>query len=221
MGQEIWPDLGWSDSALDAFAPLELTELVGVGNDRECWRHPRDRSLCIKVARSEQERAQNEIDFEYSQFLAQHNISGPHITRMYGWVWTDRGPGLVFDLVCEPDDKPSPTLIKALRDRRIAPAQAVALVNEAFDWLVENRVILADYGTRNMLVRRRLDGRRELVFVDGLGARTLDFKYWVRCTFRFKARRKAEEFRRKTLALVDKESRFRQPPFQERHHLAA
>jgi hypothetical protein len=186
-------------------SPLVLTELVGDGNDRECWRHPRDRALCVKVAKPEQERAQNDIDFHYGRYLARRNVHGPHLTRMHGWVCTDHGRGLVFDLVQEPDGSPSPSLLQALRDGRITHAQAVALVDEAFDWLIAHRVILADYGLNNLLVRQGADGRRHLVFVDGLGARNFGFQYWARRTFGFKARKKARQFREKTLRLLEKE----------------
>jgi len=201
--------MGFLESAMPWDAPdapefvLVLAEKIGSGNDRECWRHPANPALCVKVAKPEQERVQNEIDYHYGRLLARRGIATPHLTRVHGWVRTNRGRGLVVDLVCQPDGSPAPTLFEALRDGLIDRRQAVELVNEAFDWLVENDIILADFGPDNFLVRRLSKGGFRLVFVDGLGARHFGMRYWARRTFGFLAHRKSDEFRRRTLALLE------------------
>lgn len=186
---------------------LVLSERVGMGHEREVWRHPLHRSLGIKVSKPRHERAQNEIDFHYSSHLSRLGISGPHLPRVHGWVSTDRGRGLVVDLVQQPDGTPCPTLPHALRDGLISEMEAAGLVYEACDWLARNGVILADHGIHNTVVRvSAAEGRPYLVFVDGLGTRHFDFKYWARCTFspleRRTAREKALAFRDKTLRLL-------------------
>jgi hypothetical protein len=192
--------------------PLVLSEKIGAGHDRECWRHPLNRALCVKIPKPEQERAQNEIDFHYGSHLAHHAVAGPHLPRVHGWVQTNHGRGLVVDLIQQPDGTPCPTLPQALRRGMISEMEAVGLVYEAFDWLMANGVMLADYGVDNFLVRQPAEGRPYLVFVDGLGTRHFDFKYWARCTFtfleRWAARQKAMDFRNKTLRLLrDRSSR--------------
>ena len=183
--------------------PLELTELIGSGNDRDCWRHPLDAALCVKVAKPHQERPQNEIDYHYWCHLEKRKIHSVHVPRVYGWVETDRGPGLVFDLIQEPDGTTSPQLLDAVQGGLITYEQAVGLTNDAFGWLVEHKVILADYGASNLLVRLGQDGSRHLVFVDGLGARNFSFQYWLRRHLGFKAASKARQFHRKTLRLLE------------------
>jgi hypothetical protein len=183
-------------------SPLHLSEMIGRGHDRECWRHPDNLSLCIKVATPEQERAQNDIDFHYGRHLARRAITGPHLTRVHGWVNTDRGQGLAFELVQQPDGTPAPPLKLALRQGFITAEEAAELVREAFNWLTTHNVILADCGLDNFLVQQLPDGRRRLVFVDGLGARNFGVKYWARRTFGFLARRKARQFRQRTLHLL-------------------
>lgn len=196
------PDLssGWRADGVDV---LVLRELVGTGNDRSCWRHPGNPAWCVKVAKPEQERPQNEIDAHYARHLARRNIRGPHMPEVHGWVQTDRGPGLVFDLIQEPDGTPSPPLLKAVLSGRVSTDQARELIDEAFGWLVEQRVLLVDYGIDNLLIQTRSDGRCFLVFVDGLGARKFSLRYWFHRRFWPKAVWKAQEFRLKTLALLD------------------
>ena len=183
--------------------PLELIELVGSGNDRDCWRHPLDGNLCIKVAKPHQKRPQNEIDYHYWLHLQKRKISSVHMPRVHGWVTTDRGPGLVFDLIHEPDGSPSPPLLNAVDSGQLTQEQAIELINEAFGWLVQSKVILADYGANNLLVRLGADGRRHLVFVDGLGARNFTLHYWIRRHLGFKAVRKARKYHLKTLRLLE------------------
>ena len=193
---------------------LVLTEKIGAGHDREVWRHPLNRALGVKVAKPEQERAQNDIDLHYSTHLERLGVAGPHIPRVHGWVQTNRGRGLVVDLVQQADGTPCPTLSQALRDGMISEMEAVGLIYEAFEWLKRNGVILADYGVDNFLVRESAGAGRayHLVFVDGLGTRHFDFKYWARCTFtpleHWAARQKAQAFRDRTLGMLrDRSSR--------------
>jgi hypothetical protein len=122
-------------------------------------------------------------------------------------VSTNRGRGLVVDLVQQPDGTPCPTLPQALRAGLISEMEAAGLIYEGCDWLARNGVMLADHGIHNTLVRiSATEGRPYLVFVDGLGTRHFDFKYWARCTFgsleRRTAREKALAFRDKTLRLL-------------------
>ncbi|OZI21002.1 hypothetical protein CAL26_26530 [Bordetella genomosp. 9] len=192
---------------------LVLAEKIGAGHDREVWRHPLNRALGVKVAKPQHERAQNDIDLHYSVHLERSGVKGPHLPRVHGWVKTNRGRGLVVDLVQRPDGTPCPTLSQALRSGLISEMEAVGLVYEACDWLIRNNVILADYGIDNFLVRESsVAGRAYLVFVDGLGTRHFDFKYWARCRFtaleQWAARHKARSFREKTLDMLrDRSSR--------------
>ncbi|MFA5663983.1 YrbL family protein [Castellaniella sp.] len=190
---------------------LKLRELIGTGNDRMCWRHPENPAWCVKVPKATQERPQNEIDAHYARHLARRNVRGPHMPRVHDWVQTDHGPGLAFDLVQEPDGSPSPALLDAVLGGRVTPAEARELIDEAFGWLIDQRVLLVDFGIDNLLIQTRPDGRRFLVFVDGLGARKFSARYWFHRRFWLKAVWKAREFRLKTLALLDEALALRAP----------
>lgn len=184
---------------------IELVELIGSGNDRDCWRLPFNESLCVKVAKPEQERPQNEIDFHYAMHLKKKKISSPHIPKVYGWILTSKGVGLVFDLIKNQDGQTSKPILSALKEGQVSLSIANELVTEAFDWLIAKKVILADYGINNLLVQNYGVDKFRLVIVDGLGARNLSWNYWVNRTFGFKAVIKAKEFRAKTLNIIKKE----------------
>ena len=187
------------NSPISPSVHLELTTLIGSGNDRHCWRHPLDDALCVKVAKPEQERPQNDIDYHYWCHLQKRNIRSKHMPHVHGWVSTNHGLGLVCEMIRQPDGSPSPMLLDAVMGRQISREHAVALVEQAFDWLIQYKVILADHDVDNMLVRQGRDGQHHLVFIDGLGARNFDMQYWVRRHVGFKAVWKAKEFRQRTL----------------------
>lgn len=174
---------------------LCLTRYIGSGNGRICWHHPHDAALCVKVARPDSERPQNAIDWHYSRVLRRRGISGPHIAQVYSWAETDKGPGLVVELVADADGTPSQPLFAAIQSGNLDVDTARCIVDEAFAWLKQHRVLYADHSADNMLVRKLADGSCQLVFVDGLGARNMDIHYWINRHLPFKSLRKAEEFR--------------------------
>lgn len=81
---------------------IVLTEdlFIGRGYERACYRHPMDRNLCIKVSETGRipRKQQNPVEFKYHKKLAARNIDWSHIARCHGWIETDKGKGLVFDL---------------------------------------------------------------------------------------------------------------------------
>ena len=98
---------------------LNLTELIGSGNERDCFIHPDNPKYCVKVTKpGVVGRRQNEIDMAYFEVLKRRNISSPHIPACHGWVETNRGKGIVVERICRPDLSP-------LRDR--APPRPLTL----------------------------------------------------------------------------------------------
>lgn len=190
--------------ALSSETVLPVDNLIGSGNDRDCWRLLDYPSLCIKIAKPEQERPQNEIDFHYAQHLAKKSISSKHMPKVYGWVLSNRGVGLVSDLVLDFDGRVSKPILQALDTNTINLEQAKAIVNEGFAWLIKDKVILGDYGINNLLVQNYEPNKFRLVIVDGLGARNFGWRYLLNRVLGFKAIIKAKEFRQMTCDILDK-----------------
>lgn len=186
-----------SSAAANAGSVITVQELIGSGNDRDCWRLGPD--LCVKVAKPEQERPQNEIDFHYARYLADKNIASPYMPKVHGWVLTNKGPGLVFDLVLNYDGGVSNPVLAALQQRQINTEQAIAIVRQTFNWLKHDKVILADYGISNLLVQNYAPGKFRLVIIDGLGARKFGWRYFLNRLLGFKAVIKAKEFEQMTI----------------------
>lgn len=183
----------------------QVLDLIGSGNDRDCWRLANIDGICVKIAKPEQERTQNEIDYHYAKYLAGKNIYSVHMPKIHGWLLTDKGVGLASDLVLDHNGDISMQILTAIRSGKISLDLAKQIVDEAFAWLIDKKVILADYGINNLLVQNYASNKYRIVIVDGLGARHLNWNYWINRKLSFKAVIKAKEFCQMTHAVIDKE----------------
>lgn len=184
---------------------IVLKEKIAEGSARECWRHPDNGSLCIKVTKPSKRQDQNKLDLHYAKTLIRRNITGPHLPTYHGYVMTSRGKGLVMDLIADFDGTPSLTFLQAVRFGLIARGQINEIIEKAFAWLIEQNVIVADYGYDNLLLQKHADGAYTLVFVDGLGGRYFNLKYLIRSRFNIPQPYRAREFREKLQIVIDRE----------------
>ena len=191
--------------SLDSWGVIALTEKIAEGGSRECWLHPHSDRLCVKVPKPHQRRDQNKLDWHYAQSLKRRKILGPHLPNVYGYVMTNRGKGLLMDLVVDHDGKPSLTFFQAVRSGLFTKAQITEIIDTAFAWLNEQNVIVADYGYDNMLLQKHADGTYTLVFIDGLGGRYFNLKYLIRSRFSIAQPVRAQEFRAKIQKVIDRE----------------
>lgn len=118
---------------------------------------------------------------------------------------TDRGEGLVMDLIVDLDGTPSPTFLKAVRSGLFTQEQITRIVDEAFDWIRRKNIIVADYGYDNLMVQQQADGTYRLVFIDGLGGRYFNLRYRIRSRFSIPQPRRAQEFRDKLEQVIQRE----------------
>jgi len=145
--------------------------LVGRGTERECYRHPDRTDLCIKVTHRRQNlKHQNAKDFAYFRTLARRRVDWSHLPRCHGWVATDRGPGLVFDLLQDARQHPLPSVEALLAHRQVSLDELRPAFRELHDYLLRNRIFSSDLHISNILADA--DGPDlHLYVVDGIGDR--------------------------------------------------
>ena len=150
---------------------LNPTKIIGKGLHRECFVHPLDPDLCIKivVAGSINE---NHREASYYRRLAKRGISWEMLTRFHCLVATNLGEGAVFDLVRDYEGGVSNTLAHYLDTASPGNAFGTALgdaLARLKAYLLENRVITMTLKPKNILFR--LDGPNDgtLVIVDNIG----------------------------------------------------
>jgi hypothetical protein len=160
---------------------------LGKGRTRECFRHPCDASLCIKVDYHDKGCCQTSKEAQYYQKLRRlkPGLEYDFIPRFHGMVETNRGAGGVFDLVRDDNGQVSRTLGECLRDGTVVRERQLCekALDQFLGRLMETGVILRDLNPGNLSARRLADGSIQLVAIDGIGHRDLiplcDYFPWI------------------------------------------
>ncbi len=170
-------EFGLAPHAESEMIELDETLRLGEGNERICYQHPTQPELVIKVTKSQpQNRSQNRIEALYLAELARRGVPFDHIPRLYGWIDTSQGPGLMFERIANSDGTPLITLQAGLEQGLLTPSEAKRLLDELYAYLHRHAIIFADVGINNLVCQRRPQGWH-LVIIDGLGARRLGWKF--------------------------------------------
>jgi len=174
---------------------FELSDhtLIGQGNKRDCHVHPEDPGLCIKVPRHPDKwqecHQQSVVEWYYLSHLRRRRVPFDHLVDCHGWVQTSRGSGLVLERVRNDEGSAARTLGDALASGEIDESEAFSLLRALKSWALKHAVVIADLNTANLMLRHRA-GRRELVLVDGIGARRAEWKFTLYQIFPALSRRK-------------------------------
>ncbi|MHB0774451.1 YrbL family protein [Halomonas sp. WWR20] len=151
---------------------LEKSQLIGRGTERECYRHPQNSSLCIKVTHNhENDKQQNAKDYAYFKRLERRRVDWSHLPRCHGWVETDRGPGLAFDLVQDSHAQPLPSLKQLLASKRLDLKELHPALDRLHRYLRDNRIFISDLRDSNIVADIAQPGTPNLYIIDGVGDR--------------------------------------------------
>jgi hypothetical protein len=168
---------------------LDKHKLIGKGLHRECYRHPENKNLCIKVALSENQR-ETRREKKYYGHLQKRKISWEMIPRYYGEIRTNLGLGSIFDLVLDDDGAVSKTLEYYLVSDAKTNLHVCNVTKALFrlkKYLLEQRVITMTLKPKNIACQKKADGNFRLSIIDNIG--TSDF--FPFCTYSdFWAKRK-------------------------------
>ena len=172
---------------------LERNNFIGKGYHRLCYRHPEYPGKCIKVSiKKKIPRRQNEIESKYMNLLNRRLVPFTHIPKCYGWVETNLGPGLVFDLI-ESDNKVEGTILHKAIIQKIYPRKELEKkLQQVFQYLMDNSIVFADVSLKNMLCVIQ-DAELKIYIIDGLGSRHINLKFFLNMNILFLARRKTSK----------------------------
>ena len=150
---------------------LNKSKLVGKGLHRECYRHPEDENLCIKVVVSGHD-DETRREKRYYRHIEKRNISWDMIPRFYGNVETNLGPGFVFDLIFDHDGKVSKTLEYYLSSNEETDALYDGLSSSLCllkDYLLQQHIITMTLKPKNISCKRMKSGDVRLFIIDNIG----------------------------------------------------
>ncbi|QOP46110.1 YrbL family protein [Sulfurimonas paralvinellae] len=148
-------------------------EILGKGNERVCYLHPQDPEKIIKISydREKGRSKQSDIEITYYKELQkrknQKNLY-KHLPRFYGEIETDKGKGMIVDLVKDFDGTVSKSFEYYMKRDGIKPYRDE--LEEYKQYFLDNLIIF-NYGMmpKNILRRRLDENNAELVLIDGLG----------------------------------------------------
>ena len=150
---------------------IDSSDFVGKGLHRECYVHPKNENLCIKIVVSgdhkECQREQN-----YYRFLESRNISWEMLARFYGIVETNVGQGSVFDLIRNHDGSISKTLEYYLTTNEKTEShyfelsKAISLLKT---YLYQQKIITMTLKSKNILFKKMSHKAARLVIIDNIG----------------------------------------------------
>jgi membrane carboxypeptidase/penicillin-binding protein PbpC len=156
---------------------LDDSLLLGTGSERHCFRHPHDSSLCIKLQHrikfkgTRQRICQNENEFRFYTYLQKRIKSWVHIPRCYGWVDTNKGKGLVFDLIQNSNGEVLPTLEKQIDSGLISKEEALQQVKYLQEYLISNGILLRTLYLGNLIYNPEIEGKFKLTVIDDIGSK--------------------------------------------------
>jgi hypothetical protein len=150
---------------------LEPSALVGKGLHRECYRHPHDNNLCIKVvvAGNDDETRREQ---KYYASLNKRNISWDMLPRYHGDVETNLGTGAVFDLALDHDGEVSKTLQAYLSSAEHSKSVSEALLgslNALKNYLLQHHIITMTIKPKNIACQNLGQGDYNLMIIDNIG----------------------------------------------------
>ncbi|HSH96549.1 MAG TPA: YrbL family protein [Roseimicrobium sp.] len=172
------------------------------GGKRDCFVHPLHADRCVKVPRLDSipsdlkrraswfrsvRKGVDAFDENVSDWTVLHSLKNAgdkaiwsHIPEFFGWEETDRGRGLVIELLRDEDGLISRTLLDWLWEHGYDERTQAAVTELAAYW--EARVIPSrSLGLHNIVAQVMPGGKLRLVVIDGLGSTEfIPFSKWSR-----------------------------------------
>lgn len=142
---------------------LHLQKLIGRGGTRECWQHPLDDNLCVKV--NLEHRKNNSLLYEIRVYERIKNLLPGLIPVMYpDLVETDKGQGLVSELVRDDDGTISPSLRDCF-ERGDDMKEILNPLNRIIKRLIVRDIFFFDLNKGNFAVQT-VHGKKTVVMTD-------------------------------------------------------
>lgn len=207
---------------------------IGAGEDRVVFQDPTDNTKCIKISRIDfgkefRPNGFNEIlywicrggqnkyfDFNYVDVMSAEILlknesadTFKHLPRCYGYVETDLGPGVSWDMISNPDGTPC----RSLRDYKVNPAlindmekkRLWLALEEFFSWQQNNLIMLRELAFINTLVQEEGEGKLKLYHIDAIGcADLIPLAKYSTLVRRLRIMNKVYRFRRRMEAWLGK-----------------
>lgn len=159
---------------------LNEDHFLSKGGERNCYIHPNDNSKVIKIVhRKEKHNEQNKLEYMYYNYLEKKNVSLKYLSKCFGFIDTNLGEGLVFERILDFDNTPSKSFKVYLQNKSFNKLLENSLVNNLKKYLFENDILFIDVDLSNVFCQKISNDKYKLVIIDGLGARRLNWRFYL------------------------------------------
>ena len=149
---------------------LQLTRKpIGMGKERMCFVHPEDPRLAIKISTGDvSKQSEREIRF-YRKLEKRGGVDSKHVPGFHGICETNRGRGIVVDLIRDYDGQISRPLNWYLA-QGYPIEEFEPFLEELKQSFLENLIVFNhDMQVGNILVQKTSASKFRMVAIDGLG----------------------------------------------------
>ncbi|OUR65482.1 hypothetical protein A9Q79_00350 [Methylophaga sp. 42_25_T18] len=150
---------------------LNASEKFGKGLHRECFVHPDNDNLCIKVVTYGNQQETKREQGYYKQ-LQKRNVAWDLLPKFHGNVETSMGQGAIFDLIRDPDGQISKTLEYYLDDKDFVLThrqQLESALAELRQYLLKYNIMSMAMKPKNILYQLSKSGQGKLFIIDNIG----------------------------------------------------
>jgi len=150
---------------------LSPEHLVGSGLHRECYVHPEDKSLCVKVV-TQGDNTETQREQSYYRLLEKRLTDWTALSRFHGNFDTNLGSGAVFDLIRNANDEIAMPISKYLEDSEDFHSYAEDLASALkifHSYQLQHNIQTMSLKPWNLVYRLNETGRGKIYLIDSLG----------------------------------------------------
>jgi len=179
---------------------LKSELFIGSGSHKNCYIHPLNDSLCIKVSNNDSEKIV-EKEIMYQNYLEKKGFNSDIIPRYHGIVETNFGKGYVFDLIRDFDGNISKSIGFYLKNEELYSNLIKAFQNLEKN-MIKNILITRKLKERNLLYQKTDENHGKIIIVDDIGpTEFIPLEIFSSFFAKKKIMRKIKEFKKKVISI--------------------
>ncbi len=149
---------------------LQDEDFLFQGDNRACYVHPHDDNSCVKILHAGRHKKVQQRELRYFNSLYRRKADMSKVARLLEVCPTNKGEGVVFELIRDFDGSISKTVHDYLiQNKPEYDAMLVDKIAELKAYLYTEAIVFRDLITLNMLIQRKSATDFSIVVVDGIG----------------------------------------------------
>lgn len=149
---------------------IYLTDYIGGSAVRMCYIHPTRADKCVKVVKDEKDLSLLTLEIGIAKLVSSF-LEGHIVAYEDELVETDKGPGMVCDLVRNSDGTVAPALI-TYQESGGDIGEIEPDLRSVLHRLVQYNLFFYDFNRGNFVVKTTCTGEKRVVFIDLKGFHT-------------------------------------------------